>query len=78
MKCYVHPSLAGEGYYYIANHDASNPNAELCENGNIKIIIHTSDLYKTVITQEDLDLFYTKIDTIIPRYLPVTFNGRLL
>lgn len=76
MKFYANLSVARPGYYYISNHDSSNPNAELCDNGNIKIIIDSCD--ETCVSQEDLDLFYIKLETIIVRYIPVTFNGRLL
>lgn len=79
----VSKSIKLPGTYVILPSHAGMHNAELCQEGNIKIQVWEDDLMSLKISREELELLYTKILNSPPSFKPVWIwiplfnNGRL-
>lgn len=74
---YVSPSGDFPGTYFISGIGVSSEfDAEFCDDGDIKIQIWASDVYKNLVPIADLELFYIRKNSLV--WMPLLFNGRLI
>lgn len=78
----VSKSIKLPGTYVILPAHAGMHDAELCQEGNIKIQVWEDDLMSLKISGEELELLYNKIFILPlslnkPIWIPLLNNGRL-